>query len=83
MVSKIWVGMSATNIHLLQFQIQIHLEKHGLEMLVRRNSFRRKKKKKRLNFPTLHSPFCTFISSKVANRDVMNINEVGVANEHK
>ena len=27
MVSKIWVGMSTTNIHLLQFKIQSHLEK--------------------------------------------------------
>ena len=26
MVSKIWVGMSSTNIHLLKFKIQSHLQ---------------------------------------------------------
>ena len=30
MVSKIWVGMSTTNNHLFQFQIQGHLQKRGL-----------------------------------------------------
>ena len=29
MVSKIWVGMSATNIHLFLFQIQSHSQKRG------------------------------------------------------
>ena len=32
MVSKIWVGMSTTNINLLQFKIQSHLQKRGLNL---------------------------------------------------
>ena len=34
MVSEIWVGMSANNIHLLQFKIQGYLQKRGLWMPV-------------------------------------------------
>ena len=34
MVSKIWAEMFTTDIHLLQFQIQSHLQKRGLWMLV-------------------------------------------------
>ena len=30
MVSKIWIGMSATNIYLIQFKVQSHLQKRGL-----------------------------------------------------
>ena len=56
--SKIWVGMSTTNIHLLQFKIQSHLQKRGLWMPVHQNSFRRKK---HLKFLTLHLPFCLFL----------------------
>ena len=33
-VSKIWVGMSTTNINLLQFKIQSHLQTRGLWMPV-------------------------------------------------
>ena len=43
-VSKIWVGMSTTNIHLLQFKIQSHLKKknanfecRSLELLQKKN----------------------------------------------
>ena len=39
MVSKIWVGMSFNNIHLLKFKIQGHLQKPGLWMPVHQNSF--------------------------------------------
>ena len=38
-VSKIWVRMSSTNIHLLQFKIQSHLQKRGLSMPVHLNSY--------------------------------------------
>ena len=34
MVSKIWVGMSTTDIHIRRFKIQSHLQKRGLWMLV-------------------------------------------------
>ena len=30
-LSKIWVGMSTTNIHLLQFKIQSHLQNADFE----------------------------------------------------
>ena len=42
MASKIVVGMSATNIHLLQIEIQSHLQKHRLWMPVNQNSYWRK-----------------------------------------
>ena len=35
-VSKIWFGMSATNIHLYGFQIQGHLQKRGLMQMKNR-----------------------------------------------
>ena len=34
MVVKIWIEMSTTNIQLLQFKIQSHLQKHELWMPV-------------------------------------------------
>ena len=49
MVSKIWVGMSATNIHLLQFKIQSHLQKRGLWMMVHQNSLRKGKKTSKIS----------------------------------
>ena len=57
LVSKIWVGMSATNIHLLQSKIKNHLQKRRLWIPLSLNSFRRKNRKK---FLTLHAPFCIF-----------------------
>ena len=42
MVSKIWVGLSATNIHLLQFKIQSYLQKWDLSN-IHQNSFWKKK----------------------------------------
>ena len=42
MVSKIWVGMSTNNIHLLQFKIQGHVQKWGLWMPVSHNSLQGK-----------------------------------------
>ena len=46
MVSKIWVGMSTTNIHLLHFKIQSHLQKWELWILVPQNSFQKTKENK-------------------------------------
>ena len=40
-VSKIWVRMSTTDIHLLQFKIQSHLQKRGLWMPVHWDSYQR------------------------------------------
>ena len=55
MASKIRVGMS-TNIYLLQFKIQGHLQKWGLWMLVYQMSFPRKKSKT----CTISVTFCSF-----------------------
>ena len=57
MVSKIWVGYTTTNIHLLQFKIESHLQNLRHWMLVRQHSFWREKRQK---CSTLHSPFCIF-----------------------
>ena len=58
MVSKIWVGMSTTTIHWLQFKIQSHLQKRRLWMRVHHSLI---PKKNSLKFLTLHSPFCLFL----------------------
>ena len=58
MVSKIWVGISTTNIHSLQFKIQSQLQKRVLCMPIHQNLI---PKKNRLKFSTLHSPFCLFL----------------------
>ena len=56
MVSKIWVGISTTNIYLLQLKIQSHLQKRVLWMPVHQNSFRKKKISKisNITFAILH-----------------------------
>ena len=53
MVSKIWVGMSTINIHLLQFKIQSHLQKCRY---IRNHS-----EEKCLELLALHSSFCPII----------------------
>ena len=54
MVSKIWVGMSTTNIHLLQSKIQSHLRKtRTLDACT--SELTLYMKKNRLKFLTLHS----------------------------
>ena len=58
MVSKTWVGMSATNIHLPQFKYQSYLHRWGFWMSVYHNSYRRK------TVLTLHSPFCLLMRKK-------------------
>ena len=50
MVSKTLIGMSTTNIHLLPFKIQSHLQKRELNMQVHLNLYRRKT---RVKFLTL------------------------------
>ena len=50
--------MSTTNIHLLQFKIQSHLQICGLWMPLHQKSTRRKIS---LKFQTLHLPFCIFL----------------------
>ena len=39
-VSKIWVGMASINIHLLQFEIQSHLQKNADFDPVHQNQYR-------------------------------------------
>ena len=57
MMSKLWVGMSTTNIHLLLFQIQSYLQKRALWMSVGPTSEFITKKK---IIKKLHSAFCIF-----------------------
>ena len=58
MVSKIWVIISTTNVHLLQFKIESNLQKRRLWMPVHQNLLRRKGQP----LLTLQLPFCIFLS---------------------
>ena len=63
-VSKIWVGMSANNINLLQLKIQGHMSKKELWIPVYQTHF----EEKSLKFVTFQSPVCFFFfSSKYLN----------------
>ena len=61
MVNKIRVGMFTTNIHLLQFKIQSHLQKHKT---LNASTSELIPKENHLKFLSLHSPFRLFLNKK-------------------
>ena len=58
-VSKIWVGMSTTIVHLLEFKFQSHLQKRRLWISLHQWS-KLIPKKGHQKFLTFHLPFCIF-----------------------